>query len=250
MNPEAKKRRKIARQIRDQIKDTITSGLIMVGSTAYAPDAVTEHSDLDLVAVTQFRRTPFEQLYDAVRHPFEPELVQYAQQEMFDNFSLVFEREGIKVGLHIWDNEALISAINLERNQKRFVRPTYHSKLTSSAPQETLRNLEGIEKTLERTPLANFPGGKIQPLFICYENLTGMYLGIPATNLLLEPKVLCDTTEYVSDGIAHFRRILRRKVDRCYDTLSEKSSVYNSLPERIQKKISPKLRKKLILLLE
>ncbi len=246
MNPEAEKRRKLAGRLTKQIKDAVTIGVILVGSTAYATNAVTRESDLDLIAVTEFKRTNFEDLYKAIGHPYEPELAEYARQESFDNFTIVWDEGQIEVQLHVWGIESFVGAVNLETYQRRFARNQYHKQLNSARPHEVIFNLRGEKKTLERTPIAELSGGKIIPLYICYEDKSGIYLGVPATNLLLEPKVLSQDQDYLSGGLRYFRAVLAKKIAaQLRKNPKNKISLFNALPAKIKNKTGPDLKKKL-----
>ncbi|MBW3004649.1 hypothetical protein KY310_02360 [Candidatus Woesearchaeota archaeon] len=244
MNIEAAKRRKLAGRLAKKMQDMVT-GVLLAGSVAFAPEAVTTDSDIDLIAVTPFGRTNFKGLYDALGHPYEPKLAEYARDELFGNFTLDWDVEEITVQLHVWSLDAFADAVNLEAYQRRFARRQYHAQLNCARPQEVLRNLKGEEVIIERTPIANLNEDKIIPLYVCYEDRSGIYLGVPATNLLLEPMVLCQKGDYVSSGISYFKAGLAKKIRKKHCDKPNTVSLFNALTERIQAKIRPDLRSRL-----
>jgi len=209
-------------------------GLLVVGSVAYNPQAVTAASDLDLIGIVDFSQLNFPELYDQLGLAYEPNIEQYAKSGRINTFSLVWD-ESFEIGLHIWDVNAFQNVVELSWPNKVFRREVGHRNFVSTANVETLKNLLGHTKEIKKHQEL-VEGGAILDLYPCFEDETGFYLGIQCSNLALSPMVLSD------------QGTIRAGLDRFYINLEAKKreypsgSVYNALAEKVQQKLPDDLR--------
>jgi hypothetical protein len=246
MNNEYLMRRAIA----ENVAKTVASmgvDIVIVGSVAYGPDAVTTESDVDLVGICSFRTTDFEKLFSEFGLHADSNAVRYANDGSITNLSIIFRVEGIEVGLHLWDRSAFDGVTQFLGGVKTFRSdlPDEAGKpLQARADTQTFRSLRGTEKVVGKNP-KQVEGGTILDFFAFDEDVTEFYPNIQLYNLLLDPVALTDKA-YIADGIATMNRLLKEKLIAVYGAdHSSEVSLCNALPDKIKKKIPPSLRERL-----
>lgn len=243
MSKEFEIRKKKAEEINSKIKN-LSEGVLIVGSVAYNPEAVTGKSDLDIVGVIDFSSVDFERLYDKLGQNFEPRLVKYAKEGKIHNVSIVWDEPQFEVGLHLWDKKAFMRVVNLEKFNLIFRRENFSRNFKSTADSETLINLNGKQKEFYKET-KDVEGGAILKFFIYQEDERDFYPGIQICNLLLEPKILSEKDRFISEGINKFKESLRDKLVQIYQKGSKSTNLYNSLASKLKGKIGAKLKEEL-----
>lgn len=235
-------RKKKAEEINKKIGD-LAKGILIVGSVAYNPKAVTPKSDLDMVGILDFSSVDFKELYRRLGQKYEPLLVKYASQGKINNVSIVWDEE-FEIGLHLWDQNAFKRVINLRDANLIFRRENFSRNFKSTADLETLKNLEGKKKKIYKKP-KKIKGGTILKFFIFWEDSSGFYPGIQVCNLLLSPIVLSEQGKKISMGLEKFKKNLRKKLKKSYGSSNNKKNLYNAIASKLQKKVSLDLKNKL-----
>lgn len=243
MNKEFEIRKNKAEEINVKINN-LTEGILIVGSVAYNPEAVTEKSDLDLVAVVDFSSLNFEELYKKIGQKFEPILVNYAKEGKIQTVSIVWDEAKFEVGLHLWDKSAFMNVVNLKKFNLIFRRKNFFRNFKSTSDSETLLNLKGEKKEFYKEP-KEVDEGAILKFFIFQEDEKDFYPGIQMNNLLLKPKILSEKDSFISNGIKEFRKKLKAKLIQIYKKSSKSTNWYNSLDPKLKEKVGDKLRKEL-----
>ncbi len=244
MNQEFEIRKKRAEEINEKIKD-LAEGILLVGSVSYNPEAVTEKSDLDMVGVLDFSSVDFEELYRRLSQNFEPLLVKYAKEGKIHNVSIVWDDPQFEVGLHLWDKNAFMRVVNLEKFNLIFRRKDFSRNFKSTADSETLINLKGKEKQFYKDPM-DVDGGTILKFFVYGMDKSDFYPGIQICNLLLDPIILSEKDKLFSNGLDDFQINIKKKLIKIYGEGSESINLYNSLALKLKEKVGAKLEKKLI----
>lgn len=216
-----------------------TYGVMVVGSVAYNPGAVTPESDLDMVIVMDFRTADWEEIHRQIGVEPNPDLVEHARNGRINNASIIYDTK-FEVGLHCWDGSAFGVVTKLDGHNKVF-RPDSHDRdFVSLAPTDILRNPKGEETKIEKQPI-EVTGGQIMNIFPYYETPEEIYFGIQAINLLLNPDILSNREAYLADGLAEFERVLKTKLGERY----ERVDLTEALPEKIIPKLSEELEERL-----
>jgi hypothetical protein len=242
MNKEYEIRREKAEEIKNLIGD-LTEGLIIVGSVAYNPEAVTASSDLDLVAILDFSNINFKEFYSRINQAYEPKLVEYASKGKIDIVSIVWDTRGFEVGLHLWDKNAFDTIINLGDYNLIFKRKDFDRDFLSTAEVANLRNLKGEEKTVYKDP-KEVDGGTILKLFIHVKDNSDFYPSIQIFNLLLDPKPLNENLK-LSNKIEQFEKNLRNILIKIYNSSSKSINLYNALSDKLKGKLTKDLENRL-----
>lgn len=229
-----------ALQIRDALNDVV--GLMIGGSVAYNPEAVTADSDLDLIGVLDFSRADFIELYGRLNQAYEPLLVRHAEEGRINTVSIVWD-EGFEIGLHLWDTSAFEAVVNMDGHNRIFRRSDFGRDFKSTDDVEVLRNLRGEERQVYKDP-QNVEGGYVLKFFPCFDDGAHVYPGIQLCNLLLDPVVLNDL-EFLRRGLCEFHSTLRRRLMDCYGASSAEVNLCRALPDKIQGKLSADLRQRL-----
>ena len=244
MTEHSRIRREKAEEINAKISDLATA-VLLVGSTAYNPNAVTAESDLDLVGILDFPTVDFEELYSRLGQQYEPLVAQYASEAAINTFSITWDETDFEVGLHLWDTVAFNNVVELQWHNKIFARTNSIRYFKSTSTDEIFRNLRGGEKVLNKPP-EKVSGGTILPFYPYIEDKSDFYIGIQVNNLLMDPIILSEKGTPISDGLIAFEENLRAKLDKKYGAAHDGNiNLYNSLPERLQSKVSTDLRKRL-----
>ncbi|MBW3002271.1 hypothetical protein KY338_03870 [Candidatus Woesearchaeota archaeon] len=237
---EAQKRETAAGRINKQIKK-LAEGVLVVGSVAHSPSKVTKKSDLDMVVVLDFRRVDFGKFYDAIGQRYDPLAVSYAVNKQVSNYSIIWH-EDFEISLHIWDVDGFNAVVNTYEDQRRFTKDGQKPG-SAGSPVEPMYSLTGLELLVEK-PHKDVPGGRILELYPFFEEDGELYLGIPANNLLTEPKILSERRGFISSGIAFLKKRLTDRVRRLYGSF-EDLSLYKAQAPKVQKKMAPELKEKL-----
>ena len=237
---EAQKREIVADRINKQIKK-LTEGVLVVGSVAHSPSRVTAKSDLDMVVVLDFRHVDFDKFYAAIGQRYDPLAVSYAANRQMSNYSIIWH-EDFEISLHIWDVDGFNAVVNTYEDQRRFAKDGQKPGAAGSSV-ESMYSFTGLELLVEK-PHKDVPGGRILELYPFFEEDGELYLGIPANNLLTEPKILSERRDFVSAGIAFLKRKLTDRVIRLYGGF-EGLSLYKAQAPKVQKKMAPELIEKL-----
>jgi len=243
MKKEFKIRKEKAEEINRKIRD-LAEGVLIVGSVAYNKEAVTKKSDLDMVGVLDFSSVDFEKLYERLEKTFEPRLAKYAKEDKIHNVSIVWDEPKFEVGLHLWDKHAFMRVVNLEKFNLIFRRKDFSRNFESTADSETLINLKGNEKQFFKDP-KDMGGGTILKFFIYRKEKSDFYPGIQIFNLLLEPIILSEKNNFISQGLKQFRTNLKKELINDYGKSSKSTNLYNSLASKLKEKTGRKLEKKL-----
>lgn len=236
-------RREKADEINDKLQG-LSLGVLIVGSVAYNPNAVTPESDLDLVGILDFSTVDFEELYKRLDQKHEPLLVEHASTGRINNVSVVWDTPEYEVGLHLWDKSAFDKVVNLEGYNFIFRRTNFGRNFKSTANVEVLKNLKGEEKEIYKDP-KEVDGGHILKFYTFFEDGFDFYPGIQLNNLLLDPIVLSEKENSISQGIEQFKENLRERLTRMYGNISDDINLYNSLSPKLQRKITLDLKQKL-----
>lgn len=220
-----------ALEINCNIKD-LTDGLMIVGSVAYNPNAVTKKSDLDLVGILDFASADFKRLYSKLGQAYEPLIASYASNKMFEVFSIVWD-EKFEIGMHLWDKNSFKETISLKEHNLNFARTSwinsYERVFQTALDKETAYNLKGEAKIFDRHP-KEIDGGKLFEFYLYHKDKKDIYLGIQAGNLLLNPVILNQKDSCINKGIEQFKKNLKEELIKIYGKEHDKSvSVYNSL---------------------
>ena len=228
-------RRKVAQTVNDRIAD-LASGLLIVGSVAYNPEAVTLKSDLDLVGILDFPRVDFKELYRRLSLDYDPVPAKYASTERANNFSIRWNTSNFEVGLHLWDKKAFEDIVELKGKHVMF-----RGKTPSAS--EYLISLDGQLKRVSE--IEEVEDGRLTAFFPYHESDGMVYVGTQIWNLLLDPVILSQTEIDVEDKIKIFNRNLRRKLIQNFGDNPEGISLFNALPEKVKQKISLDLKQRL-----
>jgi hypothetical protein len=234
MNQEAQRRLEVAEDISEKLRP-YAMGTVLIGSVAYAPEAVTPQSDIDMVSVMEFSRINFKDVYKALRLPFDERTAGYANQGRANSLDLHHHRE-FDVSLFLWD----VSAMNTVANASGYVRmfrPPRETPFTS----EALISLRGKILEGRRSPnnRESVEGGLILKLHPVYVGDSDVYTSVMA-NVWMRPRILIDSKNYMSRQIETFKRNLRQKLRDVYGKGPRRGvSLINTLPEKVQKKLSP-----------
>jgi len=241
MNTEAQKRRHAAYDITDCISN-LAQGVLLIGSVAYAPDAVSPASDLDMVGVFDFPKTDFQELYRRLGRTYEPLVAEYAHARRANTVSIVWNVPDFEIGLHLWDTTALEKVSYLRDHNVVFARNDSLRHFRSTAIRETRYNLEGQPKIFEK-PFQEVEGGKLVNFYPFWEDESGFYPGIQFNNLLLNPTILYEGSYDVSFELIRFQHNLQEKFRR-YGGNRDKQriSLYNALDPKIKAKVPESLR--------
>lgn len=232
-----------AKEINEKISD-LAVGLLIVGSVAYNPEAVTSKSDLDLVGIFDFSKVDFHELYHRLGQDYEPLLVKHAKVGKINNVSIVWNTPEYEVGLHLWDKSAFERVVDLQGYNFIFRRINFGRNFKSTADVEVLKNLIGEEKEIFKQP-EEIEGGYVLRFYSFFEDGSNVYPGIQMFNLLLDPIVMSEKDKYVSQDIERFKENLRRKLKDCYGKSSSEANLYNALPQKLQGKVTVDLRRRL-----
>ncbi|MBU1988097.1 MAG: hypothetical protein KKD94_01285, partial [Nanoarchaeota archaeon] len=235
MNKEYEVRKAKAEEIVEKIRD-LAEGILIVGSVAYNPDAVTSESDLDLVGVLDFSSASFKELYEKLGQRFEPLLVKYATEGKINNVSLVWDEE-FEIGLHLWDKGAFERVVNLGDYNLIFGREDFSRNFKSTSDKEVLVNLKGEKYEIFKDP-KDVDGGSILKFFIYWEDDSGFYPGIQVCNLLLDPEVIYEKRGKISEGLKKFEINLKKKLKETYGSSSEEINLHNALDVKLQNKVT------------
>jgi len=243
MNKEYEIRRQKAEEISKTIGD-LAEGILIVGSVAYNPQAVTEKSDLDMVIVIDFSSIDFKEWYSRLGQKYEPLIVKYASEDKIHNVSIVWDTPNFEIGLHFWDKKAFQRVVNLEEYNLIFRRKDFSRNFKSTADIETLKNLRGIEKQFFKEP-QDVEDGTILKFFIYNKDNLDFYPGIQICNLLLDPVILKEKNRIISKGLGKFIANLKKELKIVYKNSSESINLYNSLSDKLKEKIPSSLKIKL-----
>lgn len=243
MNREYEMRKEKAKEITKTIGD-LAEGLLIVGSVAYNPKAVTKKSDLDLVGVLDFSSVNFKELYSRLGQKYEPLLVKYASSGQIQIVSIVWNTPTFEVGLHLWDKKAFQRVVNLKEYNLIFRRKSFTRNFKSTADVETLKSLRGTEKQVQKEP-KKVKGGTILKFFTSAKDKSDLYPGIQICNLLLDPVVLKEKRKVISKGLEKFRTNLRKELIRIYGSSSRSVNLYNALSDKLKGKLSGNLKRRL-----
>ena len=243
MANEYETRRAKAEEINEKIGD-LAVGLLIVGSVAYNQEAVTSESDLDLVGILDFSKVDFHELYRRLGQDYEPLLVKHAQTGKINNVSIVWDTPEYEVGLHLWDKSAFERVVDLQGYNFIFRRTNFGRDFKSTADKEVLKNLRGEEKEIFKEP-EEVEGGHVLRFYSFFEEGSNIYPGIQMFNLLLDPIVMSEQGDYVSQGIERFQENLRKRLKSCYGESSSEVNLYNALHPKLQRKVTAELRNRL-----
>jgi hypothetical protein len=216
--------------------------VVIVGSVAYNPDAVTHTSDLDLVGVLDMQRTNFEELYEELGLDLEPDKVNHALSGGINSVSIVW-KDPFEIGLHLWDYSAFDNVLNL-RGPNYVFKPTGFDKFKSTAEVESMYDLFGNKFQVIKQS-REVEGGKILEFFPLKTTERDFYSGIQLNNLLLNPKVLTSSKVVIQERINGCKVKLRELLTKLYVSSSE-CNLYNALPPKIKDKINDELKEELI----
>ncbi len=236
-------RMKKADEINEKISD-LALGILIVGSVAYNSNAVTKESDLDIVAVLDFSQADFKELYRRIDQEYESLLAEHAKVGRINNVSIVWNTPKYEVGLHLWDKTAFDRVIGLKGYNFIFRRTNFGRNFKSTADVEILRNLRGEERKVYKEP-REVEGGHVLKFYIFFEDEQGFYPGIQVYNLLLDPVILSEKGNIISDGIESFKENLREKLRKICNASSEKDNLHNALHPKLKEKVTPDLRQRL-----
>lgn len=243
MTTEYKTRRAKAEEVNGKISDLVV-GILIVGSVAYNQEAVTSESDLDLVGILDFSKVDFHELYRRLGQDYEPLLVKHAKAGKINNVSIVWDTPEYEVGLHLWDKSAFEKVVNLQGYNFIFRRTNFGRNFKSTADVEVLKNLRGEEKKIFKEP-EEVDGGHVLRFYSFFEEDSNIYPGIQMFNLLLDPIVMIEQGDYISQGIERFQENLRKRLKSCYGKSSFEVNLYNALHPKLQGKITTELRDRL-----
>jgi predicted nucleotidyltransferase len=241
VNKEYVARKKKSEEVAGKIRDLV-EGVLIVGSVAYNPDAVTADSDLDLVVVLDFSSVDFKELYKRLGQKFEPLLVKYASEGVINNVSIVWDEE-FEIGLHLWDKGAFDNVINLRSYNLIFRRENFGRNFKSTSDRETLVNLKGEKKEVFKDP-RKVEGGSILKFFVYWKDDSGFYPGIQINNLLMDPKILYEKDGLITRGLRNFNINLQEKLREVYG-VDEQADLCNALGVVLRNKITRELRERL-----
>ena len=111
-----------AQEIRKQI-DHLADAVLIVGSVAYNPNAVTDDSDLDLVARVEFSKENLAEIYFQIglKSEYDEQVGELAKDKVFNTMSINFKgivhMQSFDIGLHLWSPEAWDNVVNLKPNK-------------------------------------------------------------------------------------------------------------------------------------
>jgi len=230
------KRMELARTISDNI-NSFTTSMLVVGSNAYNPDLVSEKSDLDFIAVVDFKRTDFDAIESKLGVELNKNAVKQAKIGKIGMFDLQFELDGVEIGIYFRDILAFNQICNLNGVVKRF---TTGKHIPASC---ILGDLQGNEK--EFYNFEEVEGGRIIDIYPAVFEKDNLYIGVQVQNLLLNPVIL-KGEEFVGESINNMKIKLREELIGRYGDLDRtKFNLIKTFPERIIIRLKPELRKQL-----
>ena len=217
--------------------------VMIVGSVAYNPQAVTPASDLDEVAIADFTQVDWQEFERNLGQPINPTCVKYARSGAINSFSVVWDTEHFEVGLHMWDLSAIRNVVNPKVHNHVFRPDNFDRGFSSTADEETLFNLRGEKRSFYKNP-QQVEGGTILDFYPLVEADGDIYVGIQLNNLLLDPCFLFYHGEAES-LLNSWSVSLRTRLIATYGTSSEEVNLVNSLDPRLRAKLGPELERRL-----
>ncbi len=227
--------------IRRCVKSLVVVG--SVGCGAMYPEAVTDQSDLNLLAVCDFGRSDLRELFDYFGQEDVHRISNLARAREVDCFSIrIAKKKKIPTTFYIWDKSALLNvtdAPTLDAEQRKPNRQFMAAEYSAMFAGGELISPTGMKKWFydERA----FPGAtrdRIYGVYSLLETRDEIYLGRQATMFCLLPQVIFDTTSYVKDHIASFRSDLLEILKRKYGSeWGNTASLWHTLPQWLQNKL-------------
>ena len=248
MSIEYEKRKSLAEEINKELGH-LGVNLVIIGSVAYNPEAVTTESDLDLLGLCDFTKIDFMCLYQILNIPSDPNVINNAQKRIMNNVSLVWNNGNFEIGLHLWDFSAFENVVNLTSYNTTFRSNTPDgvvTQLQARTDSQIFTNLSGHQKEVNKEP-KEAPGGTVLKFFPYIEADGEFYPNIQIYNLLLSPVILStDQREYIEHGIQKMRSNLREKLISIYGGFDESRNLLIPLPNKIQNKLSEASKRELL----
>ena len=247
MNNEYAKRNLRAQEINDKVSP-LGLDLLIIGSVAYNPEAVTKESDLDLLGICDFSKIDFAKLYEILGVEYDKDVAHNAKNGLINNLSIVWMADGFETGLHLWDISAFNNVVNLAGPNTTFrsEKPDGAVKqLQARADKQIFRSLSGHEKEVDKEP-KKIPGGVALKFFPYLKDGSEFYPNIQIYNLLLDPVIMAKNKTYIETGLQHMKGMLKNKLQRICGTNHRKEiNLLTPLPEKIKEKIPQELKIKL-----
>jgi hypothetical protein len=216
-----------------------SQGVFVVGSVAYDPLAVQDKLELEvIVVIDDFRKTDFEEIGVALGRELNPHSVKCASQGKIGVFDIHYTND-FATGIYFRSSEAHRAVCNLG-SYGRFTN-------SNSTPRScALRSLDGDNKLCDNFSLVE--GGRIYTHYSVLEQEGKLWLGFPATNLLMDPMILTGRN-FLQTSFDEFYNNLKRKILERYGD-GKRISLINSVPEHLVGGVPDMLRTKLDLFLE
>jgi len=255
MNDHYKIRKDLALKITDELKDD-SDAIILVGSVAYGENAVNPSSDLDMVLIAEnFGTVNFQNIYKALNASLDvdKDIVTEASNRNGNIFSIHGKRDGIDIGLNIWEKPALDNILNLS-GPNTILKPKDY---VGGSQNQFLTSLTSDKHELEVRDLG-FAKGIIN--FPYYENHDKkhpeLYFGVHFVNAIASPQVLYDKNQHSDNSLKHklendFRMKTKGKIRNHLKKVNRKDkskhSIFNIFPRKVLNRIdhAPKLRSSL-----
>lgn len=213
-------------------------GNFVVGSVAYNPDSVSDESDLDIVAVlASFEKAKFDEIGKRLGVELNPDATYWAFMGDVGVFDARMDSgKGFQTGVYFRSLKAHLDICDF-RSVRRFAARGGIPKSCS------YMDLMGRSKLIDTHE--DIPGGRIYTHWSVKEDEDGIWLSVPATNLLMSPLAL-HGSEFLARSFKLFRDGLRRKLLRRYGSKhSEDINLINTFPEPLRERMTPEMRRQL-----
>jgi len=213
-------------------------GNFVVGSVAYNPLAVSADSDLDIVAViADFGKAKFDEIGRKLGVELNKDATYWAfmgEVGVFD--ARVDSGKGFETGVYFRSLKTHLDICDF-RSIRRFA-------AREGIPKScNYMDLKGRKKLIDTHE--DIPGGRIYTHWSVKEDEDGIWLSVPATNLLMSPLAL-HGSDFLVRSFRLFREGLRNKLIRRYGLKhSDEINLINSFPEALRERMTPEMKKQL-----
>jgi len=209
----------------------------VVGGVAYDPNAVRDKTELEVITVVpDFRSADFGAIEKALGRRLNPNAIKLASEGWIDVFDTHYKADGgFDTGVYFRSDEAHQSVCNL-RNYRRF------TDKPGTPRSCNVINLQGDEMVLG--DFDNAEGGRIFTHYSAVEKAGQIWLGFPATNILMTPTILTGG-QALQSTFDTFHKNLRDAIFERYGQGREGISLVNCIPPQFVDKMPAELKRKL-----
>ncbi|HSW79775.1 MAG TPA: hypothetical protein VLG47_03270 [Candidatus Saccharimonadales bacterium] len=233
---ETDRRQKIIDQLHNEFKDRV-SDMVVTGSMAYGKNyCVTIDSDIDIqLLIRPENASNLTELLIASESEVIHAVRGY-QFGVYKQFSLISERDGVKLEFHLWDEQSLINAITLQSSSTTRLRSTLDKPSTDHA-------FAFDRCELTRDFSARIVDGFIVGDFPTYTEFEHkLYFSRPISNVISIPEICFVSDSFITALETCWQSVINKLVG-FFDGSSinlEQANVINILPHR--DKLSPESR--------